>query len=213
MTASKTARARLILERLEERANPSSYINKDGSLVIVGTNAPDHVTVTRTSDSWYYGGEVYQVTEGMTVTEYPVSKVRSGRVYFSGHGGNDWFDGRESGLRVIADGGAGNDILLGGARNDVLRGGAGDDFLQGNGGSDRLFGEAGRDWLDGGSDGVRDWLDGGTQRDFFFADAYLTDRGRRNRDAILDRTAQDIIVWRFGDGGFGGGFGHDFVTY
>ena len=54
-------------------------------------------------------------------------------------------------VRVIADGGEGDDQLNGGAANDVLIGGAGQDNLVGNDGRDRLLGQAGDDTLTGGA--------------------------------------------------------------
>ena len=54
-------------------------------------------------------------------------------------------------VRVIADGGEGDDQLNGAAANDVLIGGAGQDNLVGNDGRDRLLGQAGDDTLTGGA--------------------------------------------------------------
>ena len=65
------------------------------------------------------------------------------------------------GVRILADGGAGDDVLLCGAGDDVLLGGAGadvafagggDDVALGGAGDDVLRGEAGDDVLDGGPD-------------------------------------------------------------
>src|SRR5207249_2955520 len=53
-------------------------------------------------------------------------------------------------LRVIVDGGDGNDRISTGAGNDMVIGGAGDDSIYGNGGNDTLNGESGRDKLYGG---------------------------------------------------------------
>jgi Ca2+-binding RTX toxin-like protein len=49
------------------------------------------------------------------------------------------------GIRLFADGGGGNDVLIGSAGDDVLLGGAGDDVLIGNGGNDILDGGEGDD--------------------------------------------------------------------
>ena len=55
-----------------------------------------------------------------------------------------------SSVRVIANGGEGDDQLNGDAANDVLIGGGGQDLLVGNDGRDRLLGQAGDDTLTGG---------------------------------------------------------------
>lgn len=65
--------------------------------------------------------------------------------------------------RVVADGGAGNDILEGAALDDALTGGDDDDRLFGRAGNDTLAGGAGNDYLEGGA-GADD-LDGGAGRD------------------------------------------------
>jgi len=48
-------------------------------------------------------------------------------------------------LKLTADGGADDDVLIGGAGADVLLGGAGDDVLLGGGGIDILDGGPGED--------------------------------------------------------------------
>ncbi len=54
-------------------------------------------------------------------------------------------------MRLVLDGGAGDDVLIGGAGNDVLLGGDGDDVLIGNDGDDVLDGGAGDDIIIGGA--------------------------------------------------------------
>jgi Ca2+-binding RTX toxin-like protein len=53
-------------------------------------------------------------------------------------------------MKLVADGGDGDDVLIGGAGNDSLFGGAGDDILIGNDGDDSLDGGDGKDILIGG---------------------------------------------------------------
>lgn len=83
------------------------------------------------------------------------------RIEIRGLGGNDTIDasglsGQE--IRLLADGGAGDDVILGGAGDDVLSGGdgadvvftgSGDNVAFGGGGDDVLRGEEGDDVLDG----------------------------------------------------------------
>ena len=56
-------------------------------------------------------------------------------------GGNDIVDGAglaADAIRLQADGGAGNDVLIGGAGDDVLTGGPGTDVLIGGPGNNTL---------------------------------------------------------------------------
>ena len=50
-------------------------------------------------------------------------------------------------LRLTADGGDGDDVLIGSPGNDTLAGGPGDDVLIGNGGQDVLDGGPGNNIL------------------------------------------------------------------
>lgn len=70
------------------------------------------------------------------------------QLWMSQLSGHDRFDLSE--FDDIADGFAGNDLMLGNGGNDQLHGGHDDDRLFGGSGNDRLFGETGRDRLFGG---------------------------------------------------------------
>jgi Ca2+-binding RTX toxin-like protein len=60
-------------------------------------------------------------------------------VTFSGGDGNDILDASGTSTPIVANGDAGNDILIGGSGDDILAGGDGVDTLIGNGGSDRFL--------------------------------------------------------------------------
>ncbi len=68
-------------------------------------------------------------------------------VTFNGGDGNDTLDASHANVPIIADGGAGDDLLIGSTQDDQLFGGDGNDTLIGNGGNDLLFGGAGDDLL------------------------------------------------------------------
>jgi Ca2+-binding RTX toxin-like protein len=64
--------------------------------------------------------------------------------------GNDIVNGSKlpaNTLRLVLDGGAGNDTLTGGGTNDILRGGDGTDLLGGSVGDDTVTGGAGNDTI------------------------------------------------------------------
>jgi Ca2+-binding RTX toxin-like protein len=81
----------------------------------------------------------------------------------------------ETGAALIAEAGAGNDVLTGGGGNDQLNGGAGNDTLTGNAGADLLTAGTGNDSLSGGAGNDRlvlagnltaaDRIDGGADSD------------------------------------------------
>jgi Ca2+-binding RTX toxin-like protein len=78
------------------------------------------------------GGDDSFIVKDLTGTDVEL-------VIFNGGDGNDILDGSETNVKLIADGGAGDDILIGGAGDDILIGGAGADFLIGGGGNDTLI--------------------------------------------------------------------------
>ncbi|MEO0349072.1 MAG: calcium-binding protein, partial [Cyanobacteria bacterium P01_A01_bin.15] len=72
--------------------------------------------------------------DSLTIGDLTGSAVES--VIFSGGEGNDFLNASGSFTPVVADGGAGDDILIGGDGADLLIGGAGNDILIGGNGAD-----------------------------------------------------------------------------
>ncbi len=62
------------------------------------------------------------------------------KLIFNGNEGDDRLDASKTNIKIIADGGKGDDVLIGGTNNDTLIGGAGSDTLTGGGGKDVLIG-------------------------------------------------------------------------
>jgi Ca2+-binding RTX toxin-like protein len=62
------------------------------------------------------------------------------KLFFYGNAGNDRLDASQTKIKIFADGGKGDDVLIGGENDDILIGGAGDDTLIGGGGRDTLVG-------------------------------------------------------------------------
>ncbi len=143
----------------------------------------------------------------------PVNNVLNGQE------GDDYIDGN-FGNDIIA-GWTGDDTAYGGVGDDLITGWTGDDRLHGEAGNDTVFGESGNDYiigqggldmlsggndndtLSGGSYDGPDTLTGGLGADrfeFFAADGHV--------DRITDFTrvqGDEIVVYRSGFGGFGGG--------
>ena len=132
---------------------------------------------------------------------------------------DDIIDGLDGDDAIAAA--SGNDRVLGNSGNDQIFGNQGNDTLEGNSGNDTIFGEAGNDrilgqsgldvlsggndndTLSGGSYDGADTLTGGLGADrfeFFAADGHM--------DRITDFSrvqGDEIVVYRSGFGGFGGG--------
>ena len=77
----------------------------------------------------------------------------------------------------LADGGAGNDLLIGGTGNDTLIGGAGNDTLQGGAGNDTLIGGEGNDTFI--ADGTADLI-----ADFGAGSGSISDGDQTNNDFV-----------------------------
>jgi uncharacterized protein (TIGR03118 family) len=124
--------------------NPVSAVLTGGDLVITGSRDGERVEV-----KLEHGGQRLVVESGgQKIGTFDAAAV--GTIHFNGLAGNDVFTvDRHVTATVIADGGAGNDILAGGGGSNVLVGNAGDDILAGGASRDILVGGAERDLLFG----------------------------------------------------------------
>lgn len=213
------------LSRLENRPCFKVSVAKKGNLVnINGTSCDDFVEVSQ-PDSSHVKVTVYEDAERKTVQSsktYNRSSVDA--VIFNGKDGNDHLWNGHLGtntasigyfgtvtfpaqveqhdLRVIGNGGPGNDLLEGGNSTDSLHGNDGDDTLHGNNGGDLLFGDSGNDNLYGGSGTDRlsggtglDGMHGGKDYDFLLggsgADRFLMEE---DGDSIGDKSSSDATI-------------------
>ena len=102
------------------------------------------------------GGDDHVTIEDTTGTDLET-------VVFNGGEGNDTLDASESNVPIVADGGAGDDLLIGGEADDILIGGEGDNIVIGGGGNDILIGNLPND----SALGVINALEGGDGSDSF----------------------------------------------
>jgi hypothetical protein len=197
LPSPRPAPPRLGVERLEDRATPAAnatgitaVLNKDGTLIVEGTNGPDQIVVTQLPNGNFTvdgvngsfvakdvhrlevhgnGGDDYiQFTANYLNRKHQ----ESFRDLLEGGDGDDTIVGSALGDRVyggagndLIDGGAGNDMIYGGDGNDTLLGGDGSDYLSGGAGDDDLWGEDGADFLDGGTG--NDTFQGGAGRNAY----------------------------------------------
>jgi uncharacterized protein (TIGR03118 family) len=135
--------------------NPVSVALNGSDLVITGSRNDDRVEVELT----HGGQQIVVENHEQKIGTFDTASV--GTIHFNGFAGNDVFvvDPRIT-ATVIADGGAGDDVLVGGGGNNILIGGPGNDVLVGGSARDILIGGTGHDFLFGG--GNDDILIGGT---------------------------------------------------
>jgi Ca2+-binding RTX toxin-like protein len=135
--------------------NPVTATLTGGDLTIAGSRDGDRVEVKLT-----HGGRQVEVEAGgQRIGQFDTAAV--GTIHFTGLAGNDLLvvDPHIT-APVIADGGAGDDILVGGNGSNILLGNTGNDVLVGGSARDILIGGAGHDFLFGvGNDDI---LVGGT---------------------------------------------------
>lgn len=129
--------------------NPVTAELVGDDLTVTGSRNADRVSVALDRS-----GGLLDVTAGVQkIGTYDVAAV--GTVRFNGFAGDDTFTvDRRVTNTVIADGGAGNDVLSGGGGTFVLLGGTGDDVLTGGSGRGILVGGDGKDKLHAGGDTI-----------------------------------------------------------
>ena len=198
-------------EKLEARNLLASVTLTDGTLLIVGDDTDDIVTITET------GNRELQVRVNDSISEVFSADAVSLIVAEGGDGD----DRIENSTHVNSEifGEAGDDLLIGGFVDDTISGGEGNDTILGRGLDDSLFGDAGDDTLSGGNgqdllnggDGD-DLLLGGDGDDSLFGDAGL-DRlwGQLGNDQLFGSSGNNLLHGGLGDDIIHGGIGNDSI--
>ena len=175
-------------------------------VVISGQDGDDSVLITATTASGLLG------------------------VNFAGGRSQDSADASGSDLKLVANGGEGDDVLIGGTTNDILRGDEAQDTLIGNEGDDELFGGDGTDVLVGGAGEDRlfggegqDELNGGADDDLLLGedgdDLLIGGAGRdvliggAHQDTLLGGAGNDRLLGQAGDDLMTGGAGADVFVF
>ncbi|MGL4552622.1 MAG: hypothetical protein ACRC33_15725, partial [Gemmataceae bacterium] len=133
----KTRRStRLGLERLGSRILPAvNAFIEDGTLMIVGDNQPDNVTVSNGDALGFFFTNVNDSSGGRY---WQFKNYEFSRIEFLGNGGNDRLN-NDTSHRATFNGGLGNDTLLGGPGTDLFLGSPGTDLFFGDAGQDVLY--------------------------------------------------------------------------
>jgi Ca2+-binding RTX toxin-like protein len=226
----------LRLESLERRELLTTAALHQGTLEIQGTAESDqiilrqangHITVSGVPGS-FAASQIKRIAINGGAGNDTIallggandSLVPQGRIHVSGtqpitkplvangDAGNDMIIG---GLGInLIDGGWGNDVIYGGLKNDVLYGGGGKDVLSGGAGSDTLYGGAGDDLLRGGDqadlafgDDGNDHIVGGNGDDIL--------NGGDGDDYVMGGNGADLLTGGDGDDIVAGGNGNDIM--
>lgn len=139
------------------------------------------------------------------ITINDVDNVGAMQILVNGELGEDTVIGSGASLglvRLLIDGGDGEDSLTGTDDNDTILGGDGNDLIAGGGGNDTLRGGDGADVIDGGAG--NDLVQGEGRNDSLL--------GSNGEDTIEGGNGNDTIAGGAGDDSAAGGFGNDFVN-
>jgi uncharacterized protein (TIGR03118 family) len=128
-----------------QNASAVTAVLANGDLAITGSRESDHVRVNLVGHH-----QIMVIANGHNLGRFDAAKVDT--IHFTGLAGNDHFSvSPRVEATVIADGGAGNDMLRGGGGSSILLGSTGDDFLHGGKKARNiLIGGEGSDHLQGG---------------------------------------------------------------
>jgi Ca2+-binding RTX toxin-like protein len=184
-------------------------IDATGRLSIIGTEQADiiHIQIVD-SDDRIYGPVPLPARQFVEVTigsgdkqaMYCFARQQVVDILFAGHGGDDVLI-NETDVKLLADGGSGDDYIASGRGDDELQGGEGADYLDGGAGADRLFGQEGNDHLAGG--GGPDLISGGAGNDRLY--------GGHGNDLLYGDEGQDVLNGGIGDDELQGGAGNDLL--
>ena len=143
-----------------------------------------------------------------------VSNVGAAVLIVNGEDGSDLISGaggKLGNVRLVIDGGAGDDVLIGTTSNDTIVGGDGNDVISSRQGNDTVNGGAGDDVIDAGSgddfvmgDADNDNITGGDGDD--------TLDGGVGNDVINGDNDRDSMIGGFGDDLMIGGNDNDFLS-
>ncbi|PCH72383.1 MAG: hypothetical protein COC12_06200, partial [Rhodobacteraceae bacterium] len=141
--------------------------------------------------------------------------IEQNTVYFEGGLSDDVLRGGAADRHLVAEGGAGDDLLTGGLMGDTLKGDAGNDIIRGGAGDDKIYGGIDYDTLYGGDGNDRVWGGNGRDKaylgrgdDVFFDNAQ---NGKNGWDTVYGGDGKDIIKGGGGNDKFYGEAGNDVI--
>lgn len=176
------------VEQLESREMlDASATFLDGVLSIVGSDANDHIRVTRD----HAAQQLVVHDHSKEIHRIDAASVKHINI-FTGAGNDHVTISSEVGQPAFIDAGSGNDVVQAGGGSATIYGGDGNDILIGGDQNDAIFGEDGNDRLDGGRG--HDTLYGGAGKDKL--------EGGIGHDELLGGSGNDLAR---------GGFGNDVI--
>ena len=205
----------------------------DGVQVLLGATA-NNVTITQSAIPADGTMGLIQITDGTakltidssigqvtvnsgagddTVTVGDLDTVCRASLVIQGDAGNDLLsalNAKVGVIRILIEGGAGNDTLIGSLGGDTLDGGAGTDRLKGGNGNDLLQGGTGADSING--ENGDDTLLGGDLNDSLTGDGADTLGGDAGNDSLGGGLGNDVLNGGAGSDTARGGDGDDTIN-
>ena len=185
-----------------DSTNETFSVGQSGSTLIVREGTAS-ISVTGTGIEAGIENVIINADAGEdTVTISDVDQVGFLILTVNGEIGNDTISAAGAslgGVRLLMDGGAGDDTITGSVDGDTITGSDGDDMISGDAGNDTLRGGVGNDVLAGGNDD--DLLEGEGGNDTLQGDA--------GNDSLLGSFGNDVLTGGDGDDTARGGFGND----
>ena len=149
------------METLEDRSVPATAVLDSGILSVIGTNAPDRITINLDSIT----NQIVVINGNQETGRFNSVDVNS--IYLFGGAGNDSLQISSQIIQpAVIDGGSGNDRVFGGGGGSTITGGIGANRMAGGTGNDNIIGQGGFDII-GSPSGV-DLFTGGPGMNRFF---------------------------------------------
>jgi len=189
-------------------------------LIVQGNSANNKLTVSESlSGNIQISDKTYQITVAPSVTRVTIDAASGNDrvtiedlfgaagvlLVVNGQNGSDTIDASGADLgsvRLLVQGGDGNDTITGSIGDDLLRGDDGNDLIDGGAGDDTIDGGANHDVLAGGSG--NDVITGGLDND--------TITGGDGDDVLRGQDGHDSLTGELGDDSLYGNAGNDVLN-
>ena len=175
------------METLEDRSVPATAVLNSGILSVIGTNAPDRITINLDS----VNNQIVVINGNQETGRFNSDSVNS--IHLFGGAGNDSLQVSSQIIQpAFIDGESGNDRVFGGGGGSTITGGKGANRMAGGTGNDTIFGQGKFDII-GSPSGV-DLFTGGPGINRFFGYALNSDGGVQATITNLSTNDLDYLL-------------------
>lgn len=185
----------------EPLAGEATVTRVNGTIVIDAGAGDDKIGLTQNSK-----GEITVSVNGKKQTFGGTDK--DNLVIRAGDGNDEITVDKNVTVKLVLEGGNGNDRIRGGSGNDTIRGGDGRDKIEAGAGDDDVDGGAGDDYINGSTG--NDKLAGGADNDVIYGgDGNDAIRGNEGNDYLEGSKGDDTLEGEAGRDILSGGIGND----